>query len=84
MISYLREYDGLDIRYAEVVWIGQGNAISVPIAGLVAGYINTNLKVNMRVIVLLGSLIFTGSYGLAYFALKESFILVIGYCDYIK
>ena len=80
----MREYDGLNVRYADVVWIEQGYSITVPLAGLVASYINTNFKVNMRVIVLLGSLIRSGGVVLEYFSLKESFTLVIGYYDNIK
>ncbi len=54
MISYLREYDNTDVRYASITWIGTIAGLALCFGGSLAGFLNSVLKIRLKVIVFFG------------------------------
>ena len=77
-MSYLREYNGSEVRYADFVWIVQLKAVATSLACLTAGYINSSCKISMKLIVITGCILNVGSIAVTYFTLQHSLGFVIG------
>lgn len=54
LTSYLREYDGIDVRYSQSIWIYTALGISLSSSTIICGILNSNLGVNTRLLVFLG------------------------------
>ena len=78
MTSYLREYIGSDVRYADFVWISQASDTASVLTALFAGYISDSCKVNMKLLVIIGCILNVCSITVSYFTMKHSFGLLIG------
>ena len=52
--SYMREYVGLDIRYAETIWITTIGEVFLSVSGIVAGIICHRYKISLRVVMFFG------------------------------
>jgi hypothetical protein len=54
--SYLREYDGLDIRYSDVIWILSISSLTTSLTAIFVNFIRSKLKLSLKIIALLGCL----------------------------
>lgn len=54
LTSYLREYDGIDVRYAQSIWIFTSIAVCYSVGSVSGGFLNSVLRVNNRLITLVG------------------------------
>ena len=77
-MSYLREYNGSDVRYADFAWIVQLRSIACSLAAIVVGYINASSKIKTKLFVIIGCILNVGSIALTHLTIKKSFGLVIG------
>jgi MFS family permease len=75
LTSYLREYNGANIRYAHTVWIFTAVSIAYSLAAIIGGLVNSILKINTKPLVLFGCFVMSLGVGLTYFSIKESFSL---------
>lgn len=75
--SYLREIVHLDIRYSNSVWIATAYYFSFSISILLSGLINSNLKLNTRISILVGSGLLSLGALLTYITIQKSFYLVV-------
>lgn len=55
--SYLREYDGLDVRYSQSVWILSILGISSSTASILSGMLNSYCKINVKLTIFIGCLL---------------------------
>lgn len=75
--SYLREYDGIDIRYSKSVWITTFFLIFMAIGTLTSGMLNSIFKLNVKVTIFIGCLIMSGGVFLTTITVNHSFILTL-------
>jgi len=57
IISYLREYDGLDVRYSQAIWIFASLSISVSFSTILGGMIGTRFNLSLKLLTFIGCLI---------------------------
>jgi hypothetical protein len=57
MISYLREYDNIDVRYASATWIGLAASLALSFGGALAGFFNSVVKLRLKTVILLGCVV---------------------------
>jgi hypothetical protein len=57
IISYLREYDDLDVRYSQAIWIFAALSISVCFTTIIGGMIGSRFNLSHKLLTLIGCVI---------------------------
>ena len=58
IVSYLREYNGSNVRYAESLWINTANSLAMNFSSLLVGILVSRFKLSIKVYLLIGSAMF--------------------------
>ncbi|RNA25052.1 oxalate:formate antiporter-like isoform X1 [Brachionus plicatilis] len=77
LTSYLREYEGLDVRYSQATYILNSFGIFFSLSSIISGFINSKLNVNIRYNILIGCLIMNFGIGITFLTIKKSLALVL-------
>lgn len=77
MISYLREYVGVDIRYSKSIWISTLFNLAFSAGTLFSGFMNSKYKHSLKLTIFLGCLIMTAGVALTFFTIKLSYFLTL-------
>lgn len=75
--SYLREYDGIDIRYSKSVWISTAFHLSMAAGTSLSGFLNSVFKLNVKYTIFFGCFLMTSGVALTSITIKYSFILTL-------
>ena len=75
LISYIREYDGIDIRYNRAVWMFTSIAVSYSVGSILGGLLNVVFRIRIKLLVLIGCLLMSSGVALTYYTIKESLLL---------
>lgn len=57
LTSYLREYDGLDVRYSQTTYILNSFGIFFSLANIISGFVNSKFNTKIQNNILIGCLI---------------------------
>ena len=58
IVSYLREYNGINIRYAQSLWISTANSLAMNFSSLLVGLLVARFKLSIKIYLLIGSCCF--------------------------
>ncbi len=81
IISYIRFEDpnAATLRYAQSIWLGITNAIALKCGSLLTGFVfsspKVKAKVNLKIYIFFGCVLFSAGTALTYFTIKTSFWL---------